>query len=175
MAKQTLIFVVLPNGLTANNKLRASLYLTPRLEQGATLAAFPDILHWTALVHKHGLKFEVSSGGKKVTVSANQAILRPDIWQAIFTSKTFVEAYNVPDFQSRLIASYPVRDATTYCKYAYQALGTASSAQHDKRNPLEVVLEGLVFRDGQKSTLAQQISDMRVKLWREQQAFLKGG
>ena len=36
MPSQTLIFVPLPNGLGANNTLKLSLYLTPRLDGGAT-------------------------------------------------------------------------------------------------------------------------------------------
>lgn len=175
MAKQNLIFVLLPNGITTKNRLRLSIYLTPRLSEGATLAAFPDILHWTSLIQKHGLKFQVSSAGKNVTVSANQAILRPDIWEAIFTPKAFVEAYKVPNFRDRLVASYPVRDAMAYFKYAYQAIGTASAPATEKRNPLLTVLAGLVFRDGSKSTLAQQISEMRVTVWKEQRTFLDGG
>jgi hypothetical protein len=175
MAKQNLIFVLLPNGITTKNQLRLSIYLTPRLDQGATLAAFPDILNWTSLVHKNGLKFQISSGGKNVTVSVNQTVLRPDIWQAIFSSSAFVEAYKVPAFQNRVIASYPARETMAYFKYAYQTIGTGNVPEGDKRNPLIPLLAGLVFRDGSKSTFAEQISEMRVTVWNEQQAFLNKG
>jgi hypothetical protein len=175
MASQTLIFVLLPNGITAQKKLRLSIYVTPRLDQGATLAAFPDILQWTSLVKTHGLKFEIACAGKKTTVSADQAVLRPDIWQAIFTPTTFVEKYSIPDFDQRLIVSYPVRGAMSYFKYAYQTIGAASQTAQE-RNPLEIVLGSLMYRsEGGESTLAQEIADMRVTMWREQQGSLAPG
>jgi hypothetical protein len=175
MARQTLIFVVLPGGMTATKTLRLSIYLTPRLGQGAILAAFSDMLHWTSLVKQHGLKFELVCAGKKASASVNQGVLRPDVWQTIFQPTTFVENYTIPDFDKRLIVSYPVRDAMSYFKWAYQAVGTGTAPLGDGRNPLEIVLEGLVFRDGSKSTLADQIAAMRVTMWGEQQSFLTGG
>jgi hypothetical protein len=176
MASQTLIFVLLPNGITAKKTLALSVYLTPRLDKGATLAAFPDILNWTSLIQSKGLKFDVSCAGKTTTFAANQAVLRPEVWKAIFTPTTFVEAYTLPDFDQRVIISYPVRDAMSYFKYAYQAIGSGTATTGEgRRNPLETVLEGLVFRDGKESTLAAEISALRVTLWNEQQQLLNGG
>jgi hypothetical protein len=175
MASQTLIFVVLPNGVAANKSLRLSLYLTPRLEKGATLASFPDILNWTELLHTKGMKFEVACAGKKVTVAANQSGLRPDVWKAIFTSSTFVEKFSIPDFDQRLIVSYPVRDAMSFYKFAYQAVGSGRARGNKERNPLWAVLEGLVFRHGPVSTLTSEIAQMRLTMWNRQLAFLKGG
>src|ERR1035438_8733896 len=105
MASQTLIFAVLPNGITAKKTLSVSIYMAPRLDQGATLASFPDILHWTDLVQKHGLKFVLQCGAATRTVAVDTAGLRPDVWQAIFTPRTFVEAYQLGDFDQRLIVS----------------------------------------------------------------------
>ena len=122
MAKQTLVFVVLPNGITAKNTLRLSICLTPRLEQGATLAAFHDILNWASLIQQHGMKFELACAGNTTTVSADQSVLRPDVWSAIFTSSAFVEDFKLPDFDQRLIVSYPVRSAMSYMKRALQTI-----------------------------------------------------
>lgn len=176
MAKQTFIFVVLPNGISEKKALRLSVYLTPRLDQGATLAAFPDMLNWTALLQQDGMKFEVSCGSKKQTVAVDKGILRPDVWRAIFTSTTFVERYNIPDFDKRLIVSYPRRKATSYFKWAYQTIGSGVLPQDTgEGNPLEVVLNDLVFRDETGSTLSDEISRMRVTMWNEQQEFLHPG
>ena len=76
MPSQTLIFATLPNGPGEKKKLRLSLYLTPRLEGGATLAAFPDILNWTRLVHRHGVKVQITCGAGAGTGS-RQAKPRP--------------------------------------------------------------------------------------------------
>jgi len=176
MATETLIFVLLPNGIASNKAQRLSIYLTPRLGKGGKLSDFPDILNWTESIKKHGLKFDVACAGKTATVSADQKVLRPEVWKAIFTPSTFVEKYTISDFDKRLIVSYPVRDAMSIYKYAYQTVGTGNaSSQGGERNPLWSVLQGLVFRDGKNSTLAHEISQMRLTMWNEQQEFLGGG
>lgn len=168
MATQTLTFVLLPNGTAPQKKLRLSVFVTPRLAAGATLADFPEILHWPERVSNHGLTFEVSCAGSTETVTAPIGGLRQDIWNAIFKPSTFVDEYTVPDFADRLFVSYPVRSALSYLKYAYQSIGTAAGPL--ARRQLELVLGDLVFRDGPKSTLHETLAQQRVALWREQQA-----
>ena len=114
MATETLVFVVLPNGITAQGRLRLSLYLTPRLEAGATLAVFPDILDWPDLIKRKGLSFKITCGANVANVPANRRMLRPDVWREIFTPHTYVAPFRNPDFDKRLIVSYPVRDALAY-------------------------------------------------------------
>src|SRR5579863_10090699 len=128
MASQTLIFATLPNGLDAKNKkLKVSLYLTPRLDGGATLAAFPDFLHWTQQVKDHGIKFTISCGANSATVAPDAAALsslRPDVWDAIFKPDTFIENFQATDFTQRLIVSYPSRPALSYLKFLTQFVAT---------------------------------------------------
>jgi hypothetical protein len=174
MASQTLIFVVLPNGITRRKTLSASIYLTWRLEKGATLAAFPDVLNWPELVQKDGLTFDLACGSKKASVPAVKAVLRPDAWKQIFTAQTFVEAYTIPNYDERLIVSYPVREALLYLKYAYQAIGTQRGPDQDVRG-LRVVLQDLMFRHGQDSTLDAGVSQMRVQMWHEQHGGIGTG
>src|SRR5450631_2538676 len=114
MASQNLVFVLLPNGILPAKSLSLSVYLTPRLQGGSTLAAFPDILNWTALVKDHGLTFTFGCAGKTHSVAATQGILRSDVWQQIFKKDTYVEPFKIPDFDQRLIVSYPVREATSF-------------------------------------------------------------
>jgi hypothetical protein len=175
MASQNLIFVLLPNGVTPEEKLRVSAYLTPRLEGGATLASFPDLLAWTQRVQENGLNFELRCVGKTQTVAAQQGLLRPDIWQTIFKPNTYVEPYTVPDYAQRLIATYPSRDAALFLKGTYQHVGSGTAGSEGNRGGLREVLSDLVFRDGSKSTLADEISRKRVELWREQRDALDGG
>jgi hypothetical protein len=169
MAKQTLIFVLLPNGATASKALRLSILLTPRLEQGGTLAAFPDILHWPARIKASGLKFEVACGPRTVTVTADRPVLRPDLWEELFKPSTYVEPFKIPDYDRRLIVSYPVRDALQYLKYAYQVMGTNGFSGAEGRVLLTLLRE-LAFRDGKESVLEPALSQQRLAIWREQQA-----
>src|SRR5260370_36426152 len=101
-----MVFVALPNGITSKGHLRLSLYLTPRLEAGATLAAFPDILDWPDLIKRKGLSFRISCGPKVANVPANRRVLRPDVWRGIFTPPTPVGAFPNPAFDPRLIGSF---------------------------------------------------------------------
>jgi hypothetical protein len=171
MPSQTLIFAAIPNGPGTKDKLKLSLYLTPRLDGGATLADFPDFLNWTTQLQAHGILFVISRGVQNATVSADTKLLRPDIWEAIFKKDTFVEDYQVQDYTKQLIVSYPARQALSYLKYATQYVATTSGGKGDQRGgPLDV-LRAFSFRDGAKSTFGDQISGIRVNLWNAQQGY----
>jgi hypothetical protein len=166
MARQTLIFTLLPNGRTAHGTLRLSVYLAPRLEAGAVLADFPDMLDWPERIHQSGLTFRLACGGRTATASANRAVLRPDVWQAIFTRTTYVEPVTIPDYDRRLIVSYPVQDAHSFLIGAYQTVGIAANS--DTTRGLFDLLGPLMFRDGAVSSLDEQMAEMRVTIWNEQ-------
>jgi hypothetical protein len=168
MADQTLTVVVLPAGPAAGGKLRANIYLSPRLSGATLLSAFPDWLAWPELIQRHGLTFEVECGGSTATVAADRQALRPDVWRSIFTPHTTVGQYPQPDYDQRLIVSYPVRDAFAFVQYAYQYAAASSSAD-DSDRLLEVLLHDLAFRDGDKSTLDDVLSSQRVAMWQLQQ------
>jgi hypothetical protein len=174
MAKQTLMFTLLPNGITSNRTLRLSIYLSPRLEGSATLAAFQDFLNWPALIQAHGLAFDIVCGTNVTTVSAETSALHPDIWQEIFRSDTYVAPFRMPDYDKRLVISYPVRRSMSFLKYAYQTVGTGGLTEGE-RGGLRTLLHNLVFRDGNVSTLDNELSLMRVQMWREQQLALNAG
>jgi hypothetical protein len=175
MASQNLVFVLLPNGILPAKTLSLSVYLTPRLQSGNTLAAFPDFLDWAGLVKDHGLTLTFGCAGKTHAVPVTQGILRSDVWQEIFKKDTYVEPYKIPDFDQRLIVSYPVREATSFLKYAYQAVGSGSFLGQQERGGLAHLLRDLVFRDGDKSNLASEISSKRLDMWKEQRGNLSEG
>jgi hypothetical protein len=164
MASQTLMFVVLPNGRAAGGRLRLSLLFTPRLDGGATLASFPDILAWTTLAHDHGLAFTIACGSKTATAKASASPLRADLWNAIFAASTFVEAYKIPAFDRDLIVSYPLRQVHDFLQRLYQVVGASGV------DPEEEFFRELSFRDDNRgaSTIDTQMSEMRVELWNEQ-------
>lgn len=166
MAEQTFIFVVLPRAPASGGKLGLSVLLTPRLAGAPTLASFPDLLSWPQRIADHGLTFELASGARTATVAVDRSVLRPDVWSRILGPETVVDEYRIPDFADRLFVSYPVRDALAYLKWAYQAV----AAGRNRERGLELVLSNLVFRDGDASTLEDALAEMRVELWRMQQA-----
>ena len=175
MPSQTFLFVALPNGITPQKTLGVSVYMTPRLDDGSTLASFPDMLNWPELVATYGLQLQFSCAGKSQTVAVDQSVLRPDIWQEIFKPDAFVEPYRVPDFDQRLIVSYPVREATAFLKYAYQRAASGGVVTEGNRGGLAELLQQLVFRKGPESTLSDAIAAKRLEMWQEQRRFLLAG
>jgi hypothetical protein len=177
MPTQALVFIAIPNGLTSANKLGLSIYLTPRLDAGATLADFPDFLNWPGLIQNKGLSFVLASGTQTATVAVNKNVLRPDLWKDIFTSSTYVAPVETASFTNRLIVSYPVRDCLTYLKYLYQTVGTGRNSDGNDRG-LSQILAPLAFRNVDRrseSTLAAAISNVRVTMWDEQHPSTPGG
>ncbi|MGO8701999.1 MAG: hypothetical protein ACLQVY_30315 [Limisphaerales bacterium] len=176
-ASQTLIFVALPNGTAGSGNLKLSIYLTPRLEGGATqtLADFPDFLNWPQSIQAKGLKFQIACGSKTSTVSATAAVLRPDICQAIFTRETYVEPYAFPGFSGRLIVSYPVRQIHDTVKSIYQYFNFARGREVE-RSPLLAISEPFMFRDeNNQPTLDESCSQMRLEMWNEQNGQAAAG
>jgi hypothetical protein len=175
MADQTLTTVVLPAGLAAGGNLRANIYLSPRLSGATQLSSFPDWLAWPELIRQHGLEFELKCGSSTATVAVDRGLLRPDVWSAIFPVHTTVAEYPQPDYDQRLIVSYPVRDAAAFVTYAYLQIATLQIAtggdDQTGRELLESVLFDLAFRRGSESTLDEVLSQRRVVLWRRQEAI----
>jgi hypothetical protein len=169
MATQSLLFVVLPNGIGAKGAPRASIYLTPRLAGAQTLADFPDFLDWTDLVQRKGLRFEITRASAHATVAATQKGLRPDLWREIFKPQTFVAPYRPPNFDQRLIVSYPTNVAVDYLRWAYQTAAISSASEDGEDRLLGILLSDLAFRNGDRSTLDHTLSELRVQMWKAQQ------
>jgi hypothetical protein len=178
MPTQIFTFVALPNGITPKGDLQLSIYFAPRLSDGATLAVFPDMLHWTRSIADKGLQFQLQCNGQSATVAVDQTALRPGIWNSIFRPDTIVQPFVIPALDQQLLVSYPHREALAYVKHLYQTsgLGVAFPRSHgDNGRSLTLAqLEDLLFRDGQKSTLDIANSETRIELWREQNAQTSG-
>jgi hypothetical protein len=124
MAKQTILFTVMPRGLRVNpGTLPVSVAVNPRLYDGNKLGQFPDWLDWTTRLHEHGLKITLRCGSKKRTFEIDLGVLRPDLWKAMFDSETFVRSHVYKDYSSWTIFSYPVRLALSMLKSTYQEAG----------------------------------------------------
>jgi hypothetical protein len=172
MPTQNLIFIALPNGLHDATTLNLSIFLTPHLTRGATLADFPDMLGWVPSIAQHGLQFELTCGSQTASVAVDRTALRADLWTHLFKSTTYVEPFTVPGFDQRLIVSYPVRAALSYLKYAYQStgMGLINANSDDNRLGIGGLLEELMFRQGTQSTLAATISATRLAMLATQAA-----
>lgn len=168
MPNQTLLLVALPNGTAPDGSLRVSVYLGPRLAGAPTLGDFPDLLDWPDLVQRHGLRVTLACAGTSVTVPVARAGLRPDLWKEIFKPATYVAPFPRPDYDRRIVVSYPTRTVQDYLRWAYQTAATRANTGDQRLLP--ILLEDLVFRDGDVSTLDAQMSQARLELWREQRA-----
>ena len=166
-AAQTLLFVALPNGLRGSSRLGVSIFMAPRLSGAAVLSDFPDLLDWTDLIHRHGLKLTLTSGGASQEVAVGQAGLRPDLWKEVFKPATFVERIRRSDLDQRLLVSYPHRTAHDFLRWGYQTAGLGQG--FGEQRLLEMILSDLVFRDdnGQRN-IDQVLSARRITMWEEQ-------
>src|ERR1051326_8391078 len=163
MISQSLVATVLPAGVTAQGTLRVNVYLSPRLSGAQLLSDFPDWLHWTTLVHQHGLSVTLSCGGATVTVPADTGPLRPDVWDAIFGHDSLVNPYPAPNFSQRLLVSYPSRTAADLVRYTYLVAATGGGARGGNEQ-LMAALGQLTFRGGKQSILDDMLARRRVTL-----------
>lgn len=126
MPQQTILFTVMPRGLSVNaRRLPVSVYVSPRLTGATTLGDFPDWLHWTPMLQSKGLALTFRCNGKTLTVKIDRKPLRPDLWEAMFNEDTFVRSFAFDDYATRAIFSYPVRLALSTLKSMYQQAGVA--------------------------------------------------
>lgn len=169
MTTQTLLAVVCPAGMGPGGRQRVNIYLTPRLSGANLLSDFPDWLDWAHLVKQHGLKFTLTCAGQTTTVDADTAPLRPDIWGAVFSHDALVQEYQAPDFNKRLIVSYPYRDAHDFVRGVYMTASTVPPAVAARE--LNEVFGDFVFRDEEgNSTLDRELSELRVAMWQLQES-----
>ena len=106
--RQTLIWSVVPNGRSADHRLKFSLVVAPRLEilQGPKEAPlgiyFPDFADWPAWLRdtlwgQFRLEFEAINGGGKIPSrpASHPSGAQPDsqAWSAIFPDSTLVRSY----------------------------------------------------------------------------------
>ncbi len=121
MPQQTILFTVMPRGLSVNAKtLPVSVLVSPRLIGAANLGSFPDWLNWTQQLHDNGLSLTFRSNGHSRTLPVDTSVLHPELWQAMFNKDTFVRSHTFNDYTERAIFTYPVRLALSTLKSMYQ-------------------------------------------------------
>src|SRR5437762_716069 len=104
---QELIYTVVPQNLALNSTtIPVSILVSPRLQGAATLNSFNDLLHWTKRLKDNGLTFTITAGGQSFTAHIDTTLLQPDLWEALFNSRTVVDGYVFDDHTDRSVLSY---------------------------------------------------------------------
>lgn len=121
---QTILFTVIPHGITINSDtLPVSVYVSPRLYGATNLSSFPDWLKWTRILKESGMSLTFKCSNQELTQSISTEPLRPELWEAMFKEGTLVKSHTFADYSDRTIFSYPVRLALSVLKSIYQQSG----------------------------------------------------
>ncbi|HEY0369015.1 MAG TPA: hypothetical protein VGC85_05420, partial [Chthoniobacterales bacterium] len=174
-ATQTILFTVMPRGISLNSPMKpVSVYVSPRLNGADNLGAFPDWVNWTNNLRESGLELEFHCGTRTQSFPINRDPLRPDLWEELFNSETYVRSHDsFDDYSQRGLISYGVRDALSALKSIYQeasvalalpspGLGTRGNREGGNRARLRGMVNGLqVHWDGREARrLRAQVRDM---------------
>lgn len=113
MPQQSMIWTVLPNGISKDGKsLRFSVLVSPRLDpesQPTKLESFYDFCNWPDLISK--AQFTLQVGTKSISLDASNidtAVGVPDqkLWTALFPKETFVRKFAMRDRTTNQVVSY---------------------------------------------------------------------
>jgi peptidoglycan hydrolase-like protein with peptidoglycan-binding domain len=156
--------IALPAGAAGDGAgMRVSVLLSPRLSGADHLADFADWRDWTGLA-AGGLELRLSVGGASASVAADVSQLRPTLWRAIFARGAAVEAYEPPNWDERLIVSYPalLTAAALARFYGTQALMPAAGVTSRTLAPFRFPADGEPLNPKRRALL-------RAQAWRRQQ------
>ena len=123
MAKQQIIWTVLPKGFRRPGELVVSIVpsfrLTPHAASEQELRAFPDLLDWPALVAAS--RFDLRVGAQRFRL---EPVSEPDsrLWQRVFRKQLPVAGYVFNDLSSHNLRSFPVRTLVSFLHTHYGAL-----------------------------------------------------
>jgi hypothetical protein len=121
MANQIILFTAMPRGISVDSeRMPLSVYVSPRLFNDTQLSAFPDWLNWTRLLKERGLGLTFRCEGVDTTVGVNPAMLKPELWEAMFKETTLVRSHTFDDYSERSIVSYSHRTVLSLLKGLYQ-------------------------------------------------------
>ena len=115
MAKQTILWTVLPNGRETEGPMRgrlrvsivASPRLTPQSPSESMLKAFPQWLNWPKTLEQR--KFQLQLGAQTVDLEPTS---KPDaeLWDSLFSDTTPVAGFVFKDMSQVNLRSYAVRN-----------------------------------------------------------------
>ncbi|MFO0887940.1 MAG: hypothetical protein U0790_02215 [Isosphaeraceae bacterium] len=141
MARQTLMWTTLPNGLTEDRRsLRVSVFLSPRLhaegDPPELASFFPDWEDWPATLRR--ATFKVSYGGSSVAVPATQRVgpsfvdtsvgeADSTVWKSLFHRGLLVRGYEFKDFSGTPVVSYDTVAVAGRVQDLYSKLARAAN------------------------------------------------
>ncbi|MDQ6605862.1 MAG: peptidoglycan-binding protein [Actinomycetota bacterium] len=120
----TITLLALPEGADPDRGiLRVSVVVLPRLQGAQRLADFLDWQDWTAWIAA-GASVSLTLGTAAPEVlTLPTGALRLDLWKGIFSGGARVEPYTLPDYDQRLIVSYPADVAVASLADTYGKAG----------------------------------------------------
>jgi hypothetical protein len=125
--EQTILFTIMPRGITANGKtLPVSVFVSPRLSGADYLGAFGDWVDWTRKLREYGLKLRIQCGANQRDFPIDQRPLRPKLWEQLFNAQTYVRSHDTfDDYSDRAVMSFSVRRTFSALKTIYQQASVA--------------------------------------------------
>jgi hypothetical protein len=133
--EQTILFTVMPRGISLNSATKpVSIFVSPRLDGADTLGSFPDWLNWTRHLRDDGLDLELHCGAHTRLFAIQGAGLRPDLWEQLFNSETYVRSHkSFDDYSNRGLISFSVRESLSALKSVYQQASVALALPDEPR------------------------------------------
>jgi hypothetical protein len=125
---QLVQWILLPNGLTAEGRLAASVFVAPRLHpsEPTMLEDFPDFADWRSVLGGLQLIIERADGVTEAPLSVSISS-SAGLWKALFPpATTAVRAFAFDDLADRPLISYPVHEVLGHLRERWASL--ASSA-----------------------------------------------
>lgn len=169
-ASQTVLFTVIPRGISVNSKsMPVSVIVSPRLSGEDYLGAFLDWLNWTQRLKESGLVFELQCEKNTKKISVDTDILRPELWKQLFNEKTLVRPHEFDDYTDHGMISYSVRNTLSALKAIYQRAGIDLALPEDGDDQTDEKERG-----GNRDRLSDLINGLEVnwnkdnaKTWRK--------
>lgn len=163
MAKQTLLWTVLPNG-QRNGRWRVSVVISPRLEPGSASERFLGHpawgvwADWPLSVAGLQLSLQLPNGTVRLLPDPASPQLKPDsaLWQQLFPAELPVAPFTFVDISAKNLRSFPVRGVLGLLRQHYtQIAQTAGDGNHPTLLPwreADPALKGLLTDLGTRTT-----------------------
>jgi len=170
MAKQKIIWTVLPKGFHRNGELVVSLVpsfrLTPEAADEQMLKAFPDLLDWPARIASTHFALRVGAHSfdlKPITIPSSEH------WQRVFPKELPVAGFVYNDLSKHNLRSFPVRTLVSFLHTHYGALAEADGLERPSLFGPENRLQGMLGAMGisrgprTKGSISRWFADGRSK------------
>jgi len=131
MAKQTIVWTVLPHARADDGRLRVSIVASPRLtpEDGAeqVLQAFPEWVDWPATLSH--VKFALQIGAQTIDLE-RVGTADSTLWMRLFDDHTPVAGFVFKDMSKVNLRSFAVRNVLGTLRTHYGALAVQTASTH---------------------------------------------